>query len=173
MTTKPFERARGSSGQVAGEPPRAGAGIPVEWKKLGQSEHFLLERDAFHNLLRVTRLSDAYPNTQDLKEAHHWLLRCFQEFDRPKVVLVWDGRRGKLRNDPEFETAMKEVLPAVTEGWREFVSINNTPVMKVQFHRWTREHISSPIRTFNDENEALDFAVKSSASRPRGPDARR
>ena len=87
--------------------------------------------------------------------------------------MVWDGRRGKLRNDPEFEEALKEVLPAVTEGWREFISINNTPVMKVQFHRWIRERISGAIRTFNDEREALDYAVKASTSRSPNPDSQR
>jgi len=116
----------------------------------------------FHKILRVTRISDEYPDTTELRSAHNWLLRLFKGFDRTKVVLVWDGRRGKLRNDPAFEQAMKEVLPPVTEAWREFISINNTPVMKVQFFRWTREGIACPIRAFNDEGEALDFAVGAS-----------
>ena len=173
LTTKPFERARGSSGETPGKPRRAATSIPIEWRKLGQSEHFSLERDVFHNILRVTRLSDAYPSTQALKDAHRWLLKTFQEFDRPTFVVVWDGRRGKLRNDPEFEEALKEVLPAVTEGWREFISINNTPVMKVQFHRWIRERISGAIRTFNDEREALDYAVNASTGRSPNPDSQR
>jgi hypothetical protein len=83
-------------------------------------------------------------------------------FDRPRLVLVWDGRRGKLRNDPEFEAALKQVLPAGTEGWREFISINNTLVIKIQFFRWTQEGTTGRIQAFNDEAEALAFAVAAS-----------
>jgi len=139
---------------------RAVLDIPISWRPLGESEHFRVEHDAFHNIVRVTRISDQYPDTAALQAAHEWLLRLFARFDRPRVVLVWDGRRGKLRNDPEFEAAVKRVLPAVTEGWREFVSINNTPVVKVQFFRWTQEGTTGRrIQAFNDEAEALSFAI--------------
>ena len=137
--------------------------IPIGWRNLGSSEHFSLDHDVFHDILRVTRISDAFSDTRALREAHNWLLKLFKGFNRPKVVLVWDGRRGKLRNDTEFEKAVKEVLPAVTEGWREFISINNTTMMKVQFHRWKQEGVSCPIQSFNDEREALEYALKSSA----------
>jgi len=141
--------------------------IPISWRPLGQCEHFSVDNDVFHQILRVTRISDAYPSTQALLDAHNWLLKLFQGFERPKVVLVWDGRRGKLRNDPEFEAAMKQVLPAVTERWSEFISINNSPVVKVQFFRWTCEGTTCPIRSFKDEREALNFAMEVSANTPR------
>ncbi|HEY3256233.1 MAG TPA: hypothetical protein VGJ91_19880 [Polyangiaceae bacterium] len=141
---------------------RAVLDIPISWRPLGESEHFSVDHDRFHNILRVTRISDLYPDTAALRAAHDWLLRIFARFDRTRIVLVWDGRRGKLRNDPEFEAAVKQVLPAVTEGWREFISINNTPVVKVQFFRWTQEGTTCAIQAFNDEAEALSFAVKAS-----------
>ncbi|MEO6602781.1 MAG: hypothetical protein ABIQ16_23055 [Polyangiaceae bacterium] len=96
--------------------------------------------------------------------AHGWLQEALARFDRPRLVLVFDGRRGRLRNDPEFENAMKQVLPALTQGWREFISINNTPVIKMQFLRWSHEGNSAPIRVFNDEGEALNFALEASLS---------
>jgi hypothetical protein len=163
LTPKPFDRAssappgkRGGVGQLA---------RPLTWKNLGICAHFSLDLEVFHRIVRVTRTSDAYPDTKSLRDAHSWLFSRFKEFDRPKFVLLWDGRRGKLRNDPEFETAIKEVLPLVTEGWGEFISINNTPVMTVQFHRWTREGISCPIRAFNDEHLALSYALEASGNR--------
>lgn len=159
-----------SNSKPAKKASHVSAAIPIGWRHLGSSEHFSVEHDVFHNILRVTRISDAYSDTRTLREAHHWLLKLFQGFNRPKVVLVWDGRRGKLRNDPEFENAIKEVLPLVTEGWREFISINNTPVMKVQFHRWTREGVTSPIHAFNDERKALEYALEASADRKRPPE---
>jgi hypothetical protein len=55
-----------------------------------------------------------------------------------------------------------KVLPAVTEGWREFISINNTPVVKVQFFRWKQEGTTGRIQAFTDEAEALSFAVEAS-----------
>jgi hypothetical protein len=137
----------------------------MKWRSLGRCTHFCVELDVFHPIIRVTRLSDVFPDIQALRDAHTWLLGHFREFDRSNYVLVWDGRRGKLRNDSEFEAALKEVLPQVTENWREFISINNTPVMKVQFHRWTREGIACPIRAFNDESEALSCAIESSKVR--------
>jgi len=125
----------------------------------------MLARHVVHGIVRVTRVSDAYPDVRALAQAHEWLLKNFLAFDRPKTVLVWDGRRGKLRNDPEFEQAMARYLPLVTSDWREFISINNTPVVKVQFFRWTQERISSPIRAFNDEREAFEYALDVSAGR--------
>lgn len=144
----------------APEPPSA-----LTWQALGQSEHFVVARHVVQQILRVTRVSDAYPDARALSEAHDWLLKQFERFDRPKVVLMWDGRRGKLRNDPQFEQAMAKYLPLVTPDWREFISLNNTPVVKVQFYRWTQERISSPIRAFNDEREALEYAMDVSAGR--------
>ena len=141
---------------------RAVLDIPISWRPLGECEHFSVDYDRFHNIVRVTRISDLYPDTAALHAAHEWLLKIFAQFDRARVVLVWDGRRGKLRNDPEFEAAVKQVLPAVTEGWREFISINNTPVVKVQFFRWTQEGTTGRIQAFNDEAEALSFALEAS-----------
>lgn len=137
----------------------------ITWNAVAECEHFFLARHASHDIVRVTRISDAYPDVQSLGKAHDWLLKQFEAFDRPKVVLVWDGRRGKLRNDPEFERAMARYLPLVTSGWREFISLNNTPVVKVQFFRWNQERISSPIRAFNDEREAFEHALDVSAGR--------
>jgi len=137
----------------------------ITWQEAGESEHFTLARHVTHAILRVTRISDAYPDVQALSQAHDWLLKQFLGFDRPKTVLVWDGRRGKLRNDPQFEQAMARYLPLVTPDWREFISLNNTPVVKVQFFRWTQERISSPIRAFNDEREAFEYALDVSAGR--------
>ena len=136
--------------------------IPISWREIGECEHFSVQHDRFHNILRVTRISDQYPDTAALRAAHDWLLQVFAPFDRTRLVLVWDGRRGKLRNDPEFEAAVKQVLPAVTEGWRQFISINNTPVVKVQFFRWAQEGTTGRIQVFNDEAEALSFAVEAS-----------
>ncbi len=148
------------SGGASGRPPTAASrSFPVSWRVIAESVHFMVQHDAYHSLVRVTRISDAFPDVAALQDAHRWLLKTFSQFQRAKIVLVWDGRRGKLRNDPEFETAIKQVLPAVTEGWREFVSINNTPVMKVQFFRWVREGITAPIRAFNDEREAMEYAL--------------
>ena len=112
--------------------------------------------------MRITRVSDLYADTQALHTAHEWLQNTLARFDRPRLVLVYDGRRGKLRNDPEFEQAIKQVLPALTQGWREFISINNTPAVKIQFFRWSQEGTSAPIRVFNDEGEALSFALEAS-----------
>lgn len=137
--------------------------MPVSWRPLGRGEHFSLERAIFHDILRVTRISDEYPNTRALRDAHDWLLTQFEELDRAAWVLIWDGRRGKLRNDPEFEAAVKLVLPMVTRGWREFISINHTVAIKSQFTRWTRESLTGSIRAFQDEGEALVYAVKVSA----------
>jgi hypothetical protein len=137
----------------------------LTWNTVAQCEHFFLARHVSHDIVRVTRISDAYPDVRALGQAHDWLLKQFEAFDRPKVVLVWDGRRGKLRNDPEFERAMARYLPLVTSGWREFISLNNTPVVKVQFFRWNQERISSPIRAFNDEREAFEHALDVSAGR--------
>jgi hypothetical protein len=148
---------------------RAVLGIPLSWRRLGECEHFVVDHDPFHNVMRVTRVSDMYPDTRALRAAHDWLLKLFARFDRPNIVLVWDGRRGKLRNDPEFEQAMKQVLPTITQGWREFISINNTPVVKMQFFRWSQERTSVQIRAFNDEREALDFALEASQSGDRPP----
>lgn len=141
---------------------RAVLSIPISWRRLGESEHFCVEHDLFHNIVRVTRISDQYPSTRALREAHDWLQKIIVGFDRSRMVLVWDGRRGKLRNDPEFEEAIKQVLPAVAEGWREFISINNTPVVRMQFFRWSQEGTATRIRAFNDEREALDFALEAS-----------
>jgi len=132
---------------------------------LAESEHFSLARHVACDILRVTRISDAYPDARALSQAHEWLLKNFQGFERPKIVLVWDGRRGKLRNDPEFEQAMARYLPLVTSDWREFISINNTPVVKVQFYRWNQERISAPIRAFNDERAAFEYALDVCAGR--------
>lgn len=137
----------------------------LTWQELGQSEHFSLARHVSRPIVRVTRISDAYPDVAALAKAHDWLLKQFEGLERPQMVLVWDGRRGKLRNDPQFEQAMARYLPLVTPGWREFISLNNTPVVKVQFYRWTQERISSPIRAFNDEREALEYALDVSAGR--------
>jgi hypothetical protein len=142
------------------KPRRAVFGIPISWRPVGQCQHFSVEHDSFHKILRVVRLSDSYPDTRALRTAHDWLLQIFSRFDRSGMVLVWDGRRGKLRNDPEFEETIKQVLPAITQGWREFISINNAPVVKVQFSRWTREGTTGRIHGFNDEREALNFAVE-------------
>ena len=140
------------------------AAMPVSWRPLNRSEHFALDRAIFHDILRVTRISDEYPSTGVLREAHDWLLTQFREFDRAAWVLVWDGRRGKLRNDPEFEAAVRLVLPVVTRDWREFISINQTVAIKSQFTRWTRENVAAPIRAFQDEREAFAYAVKICAS---------
>lgn len=137
----------------------------LSWRELAVSEHFSLARHVTHAIVRVTRLSDAYADAAALSQAHEWLLKQFEAFDRPKMVLVWDGRRGKLRNDPQFEQAMAHYLPLVTPGWREFVSINNTSVVKVQFFRWNQERISSPIKAFNDEREAFEYALDVSVGR--------
>ena len=141
---------------------RAVLDIPLSWRSIGECEHFSVDHDRFHNIIRVTRISDLYPDTAALRAAHDWLLQIFSRFERSQLVLVWDGRRGKLRNDPEFEAAIKQVLPAVTQDWREFISINNTPVVKVQFFRWTQEGTTGRIQAFNDEAEALAFAVEAS-----------
>jgi len=132
---------------------------------MGECEHFTLARHVSRDILRVTRVSDAYPDVRVLGQAHDWLLKKFEGLDRPKLVLVWDGRRGKLRNDPEFEQAMARYLPLVTADWREFISLNNTTVVKVQFFRWNQERISSAIRTFHDEREAFEYALDVSAGR--------
>ncbi|MEO8903161.1 MAG: hypothetical protein ABI488_13650 [Polyangiaceae bacterium] len=145
---------------------RAVLSIPISWRSLGESEHFSVDHDRFHNLVRITRVSDLYADTQALHAAHEWLQNALAGFERPRLVLVYDGRRGKLRNDPEFEAAIKQVLPALTQGWREFISINNTPAIKIQFFRWSQEGTSAPIRVFNDEQEALSFALEVSL----GPD---
>lgn len=137
----------------------------LTWQAVGESEHFTLARHVTHQILRVTRISDAYPDVGALAQAHDWLLKKFEGFERPKVVLVWDGRRGKLRNDPQFEQAMARYLPLVTPDWRDFISLNNTPVVKVQFFRWNQERISSPIRAFTDERAALEYALDVSAGR--------
>lgn len=142
--------------------PRASA---LTWNALAESEHFAVARHVSCDIVRVTRTSDAYPDVRALAQAHDWLLKNFLAFERPKVVLVWDGRRGKLRNDPEFEQAMARYLPLVTSDWREFISINNTPVVKVQFFRWNQERISAPIRAFNDEREAFEYALDVCAGR--------
>lgn len=143
---------------------RAVLEIPTSWRGVGQSEHFMVEHDVFHDIVRVTRTTDAYPDTNALREAHTWLQNTLESFERGKIVLVWDGRRGKLRNDLEFERAIREVLPAVTTGWRRFVSINKAPVMRVQFSRWEREGTSGPIIGFLDEEEALRHAREICAS---------
>jgi len=114
---------------------RAVLSIPISWRRVGESEHFCVDHDRFHNIVRITRTSDQYADTQSLCAAHEWLQITLARFVRPQLVLVFDGRRGKLRNDPEFEQAIKQVLPALTEGWREFISINNTPAVKIQFFR--------------------------------------
>jgi hypothetical protein len=132
---------------------------------MGECEHFMLARHVSRDILRVTRVSDAYPDVRVLGQAHDWLLKKFEGLERAKLVLVWDGRRGKLRNDPEFEQAMARYLPLVTADWREFISLNNTPVVKVQFFRWAQERISAPIRAFNDEREAFEYALDVSAGR--------
>lgn len=150
------------SRDVPGKRRSAARAFPLAWRAIDQCDHFSVEHDSFHGIVRVTRTSDAFPDVATLREAHRWLMRTFVQFQRHKAILVWDGRRGKLRNDPEFEAAVKQVLPPITEGWREFVSINNTPVMKVQFSRWTREGTSAPIRGFNSEREALEYALEAS-----------
>jgi hypothetical protein len=141
---------------------RAVLSIPLSWRRLGECEHFSVDHDRFHNIVRITRISDQYADTRSLRAAHEWLEQTLARFERPRLVLVYDGRRGKLRNDPEFEQAIKQVLPALTQGWREFVSINNTPAVKIQFFRWSQEGTSAPIRVFNDELEALSFALEAS-----------
>jgi hypothetical protein len=125
----------------------------------------MLASHVTHAIVRVTRISDAYGDVGALAQAHDFLLKQFEAFDRPKTVLVWDGRRGKLRNDPQFEQAMARYLPLVTSDWREFISLNNTSVIKVQFFRWNQERISSAIRAFTDEREALEHAMDVSAGR--------
>lgn len=154
------------SGETPGKRSAARKAFPFAWRTIGECEHFLIEHDGFHGIVRVTRTSDAFPDVGALRDAHRWLEQNFVQFKRDKTVLIWDGRRGRLRNDPEFEQAVKQVLPAVTEGWREFISINITPVMKVQFSRWMREGTTAPIRAFNDEREALDFALEVSSRNP-------
>lgn len=141
---------------------RAVLGIPISWQRLGECEHFIVEHDPFHNLVRINRISDLYPDIPALRAAHEWLLKVLAGYDRSRLVLIWDGRRGKLRNDPEFEAAIKQVLPPLTERWREFISINNTPAVKIQFFRWSQEGTASSIRVFNDEQEALSFALEAS-----------
>ena len=166
-------RSRGLPGiEIPLKPPvppkqrRAVLGIPISWQRLGECEHFVVERDPFHNLVRVTRISDLYADIAALRTAHDWLLKLLASYDRARIVLVWDGRRGKLRNDPEFEAAIKQVLPALTDGWREFVSINNTPAVKIQFFRWSQEGTTGRIRVFNDEKEALTFALECQHGEP-------
>jgi hypothetical protein len=150
--------------EIPSKKARAVLSIPISWRRLGESEHFCVDHDRFHNIVRITRTSDQYADTQSLSAAHEWLQTTLARFIRPQLVLVFDGRRGKLRNDPEFELAIKQVLPALTEGWREFISINNTPAVKIQFFRWSQEGTSAPIRVFNDELEALSFALEASVS---------
>jgi hypothetical protein len=145
--------------------PTANVTAGVFWQTLNESEHFTLAQAVTYKILRVTRISDAYPDAGALAQAQEWLLKEFEKFERPKLVLLWDGRRGKLRNDPEFEQAMARYLPLLTPGWRAFVSLNNTPVVKVQFFRWNQERISSPIRVFHEEREALEYALDVSAGR--------
>lgn len=150
--------------EVPSKKGRAALSIPISWRRLGESEHFAVDHDRFHSIVRITRVSDLYPDTQALRTAHDWLDQALAGFHRSRLVLVYDGRRGKLRNDPEFEQAIKQVLPGLTRDWREFISINNTPAIKSQFFRWTQEGTSAPIRVFNDELEALDFALEASVS---------
>jgi len=143
---------------------RAVLSIPISWRRLGECEHFSVDHDPYHSIVRITRMSDLFADTQSLRAAHDWLQQTLARFERPRIVMVYDGRRGKLRNDPEFEQAVKQVLPGLTQGWREFVSINNTPAVKIQFFRWSQEGTSAPIRVFNDEREALNFALEASLS---------
>lgn len=147
---------------------RASLAIPLSLRPVAKSEHFTVEHDTFHNIVRVTRTSDSYPSAEALREAHDWLQKVFANIDRASVVLVWDGRRGKLRNDPEFEAAIKAALPAVTAGWCEFISINSNSAVKLQFSRWTRDGTAGPIVVFTDEQEALKYALGVSQGGPQG-----
>ena len=46
---------------------RAVLDIPLSWRSLGECEHFSVDHDRFHNILRVTRVSDLYPDTAALR----------------------------------------------------------------------------------------------------------
>ena len=56
------------SRDVPGKRRSAARAFPLAWRAIDQCDHFSVEHDSFHGIVRVTRTSDAFPDVATLRE---------------------------------------------------------------------------------------------------------
>jgi hypothetical protein len=97
---------------------------------------------------RAAYLEELIPAFEDLREA-------LQTFDRSTFSLLVDLRRGPLRNDDAFETAIAPYRRELTRGFRRAAILVRSAVGVLQVNRYKRTGEAGP-PVFTGELEALE-----------------
>jgi hypothetical protein len=113
-----------------------------------------LERIAGTSIVHARRSALPVGALSELEEDAIAIERVLPEAARRTLAILVDLRAGGMRNDPEFEEAIKRWRPRFLKGFRRVAVLVRTAVGALQVRRQGREQ-GEARAVFFDEKEAI------------------
>ena len=121
-----------------------------------RNTYFVVDVDPVHHVVRLIRTKEPIASLSNIEPVFRELSAALRDIHRPTYGLLLDIRESKLRNDEEFETAIKQSVAILTEGWRKQATLVRTAVGSLQVSRQARE-AGNEANVYRYEEEALRF----------------
>jgi hypothetical protein len=103
--------------------------------------------------LRGTRTEVLYKDLADVSRELTALRAAFAGMDPREWVILFDARKGPMRNDPAFEQASRP-LGALMQGFKRSAVLVGTATGLLQMKRLGRQG-ESELHVFDDEAQAM------------------
>src|SRR5262249_32601554 len=84
---------------------------------IAENNYYRAYADRTLRIILLVRSAVSYPGIAELKTSFDLIDQALHAFDRSKFVLVFDVRKGPLRNDPVFESVSNERRRRVQTGF--------------------------------------------------------
>lgn len=127
-----------------------GAGV------LYEDEYVTVTVEDEGRLVRMTRSAEPFPDLGALEACYANVIAAYDQVGRNGRSLFVDVRAPKGRNDPQFEQAMRPLLPLLDRGYERIGVLIMSATGKLQMGRWSNDGgIKRLIST--DEAEILRY----------------
>jgi hypothetical protein len=84
---------------------------------LARDEYYEVLCARRHRVVLLVRSAARYPAVNDVRQSFELIEKAIASVDRSRFTLVFDVRRGVLRNDPLFESVMAPCRRRVQAGF--------------------------------------------------------
>ncbi|WP_437573233.1 hypothetical protein [Sorangium sp. So ce887] len=129
-----------------------------------RNAHYTVTIDPAAQLVRVVRSATPLESPAQLEERWMEVSRALDRVGRNGLCLLVDLRAAVGRNEPQFETAMQRLRPALLSGFRRVAILVRTTAGALQVQRHVREDgIDRMIGS--DEAQLLDHLRQAPRSR--------
>lgn len=125
-------------------------------REIYRSPYIVMRYDPARRLIVLTRLAEAYPTLEVLRETFAHMDAAVSHIWRQKTSLLIDSRRSPARNDKAFEVEFARIRKHFLRDLQKVATVVQTAVGVLQVARHMRVD-ELPVGVFTDIAEALAY----------------